>query len=117
MGWKKKEKELGKKAKPTMMIKMLPKLHISMPSRRDMKIPLHLIARQAPKDATTASSPTRSPAKLAFRAPDFIQHVAGMGVAFELALLRYRQMVQQMDPLGIDPLIPIGRVFPQQVPS
>lgn len=95
------------------MLKMVPKLHIPMPSRRDMKIPLHLIPRQAPKNATTAPPAPRSPAKLPLRAPDLIQDMSGMGIPFEFLLLRHGEVIQEMHPLGVHPLIPIGRIFPQ----
>lgn len=99
----------------TLMIKMFPKLHIPMPSRRDMKIPLHLIPRQAPKDATTAPPAPRGPAELPLGAPDLVQDMSGMGIAFELLLLRDGQMIEEMHPLGVHPLIPAGRIFPQRL--
>ena len=95
------------------MIKMIPKLHISMPSSRDVKIPLHLIPRQAPKNATTAPPPARRATKLPLGAPDLTQDMSRMGIPLELLLLRHGQVIEQMHPLGIDPLIPIGRIFAQ----
>lgn len=87
-----------------------------MPSRSDVKIPLHLIPRQASKDATTTPSTPRSPAKLPPGAPDLTQDMSGMRIAFELLLLRHRQVIEQMHPLSIHPLIPIGRIFAQRLP-
>lgn len=97
------------------MIKMLSEFHIPMPPRCDMKIPLHLIPRQAPIDATTAAPTPRSPTKLPLCAADLAQHMSRMGIPFKLLLLGDGQMVEQMHALGVDPLIPIGGVLAQLV--
>ena len=98
-----------------MMIEMLPKLHIPMPSRRDVEIPLHLIARQASEDATAPAPAAWRPAEFPLRATHLAQDVARVGIAFELLLLRDGQMIEHMNPLGVHPLIPVGGIFAQQV--
>lgn len=86
-----------------------------MTSSRDVKIPLHLIPRQAAKNATTAPPAPRRTTKLALGAPDLVQDMSGVGIPLELLLLGDGEVIEQMHALGVDPLIPIGRVFAQLV--
>lgn len=97
------------------MIQMLPKLHIPVPPRRDVEIALHLIPLQA------AINPTRPPLppyprrlrKLPSPLPQR-QHV--VHVLFLLGLARRRTTAMQpMHALGVDPLLPVRGVAPQQI--
>lgn len=94
---------------------MLPKLRIPMPSRRDMKVTLHLIPLQTPINPTrlAPTSHPRRPRKLPPPLP-LRQHI--MNVLF---LLRLEQpltaAMQPMHALGVDPLLPVRRIPPQHV--
>lgn len=87
-----------------------------MASRRDMKIPLHFIPRQTPKNPTTPLPTPRSPAKLPSGAPHLRQNMTRMRIPLKLLLLRHGQMIQEMHALGIHPLRPTGRIFAQRLP-
>ena len=106
----------------TFVTQMLSKLHIPMPPRRDMEIPLHLITLQ------TAKNPTRiirqSPRRLRrlpkrpLPPPHLTQHMTNMGILL-LSLLPRRAIALVRRPMHVLPLRPQRpgcRVPPQHVP-
>ena len=91
------------------MIQMLPKLHIPMSPRRNMKIPLHLIPLQTPKDPTRLRLHPpfhpRRPFKLPLLTPHLPQHMSHMRIL--LLLPQSLPTLQLMHPaLHINPLRP-----------
>lgn len=99
---------------------MLPKLHVPVAPRRDVKIPLHLIPLQAPINPTRLPLPPypwrlrKLPSPLPLR-----QHVVHvlflLNLARPAAAATAAAAVQPMHALGVDPLLPVRGVAPQQV--
>lgn len=115
----------------TMMIQMLPKLHVSMAPRCDMKIPLHLIPMHAPKDPTAIRLlPARHLWRLRIllplpRRPQIIMHILlpiflpepRIPTQIRLLLALLLRCPQRMPPLVPIPLRPRRRVLLQACPG
>ena len=102
------------------MIQMLPKLHIPMSPRSNMKIPLHLIPLQAPKNPTSLRlHPPLHPRrllKLPFLTPHLPQYMSHMCIL--LLLLQSLATLQFMHPaLHINPLLPRRGISLQHITS
>jgi len=109
--------------KRTIMSQMLPKLHVPMPPRRDMKIPLHLIPLQTPKNPTAIRlDPPPHPRrllKLPPPLPHLPQHMSHMRILL-LQILPPSLILAIPAPmhfLGIHPHRPGRGVFAQHVPG
>lgn len=96
----------------TTMIQMLPKLPISMPPRRNMKVPLDLISFNTPIDPTTSPvippPQSRRLPKLLLLPFDFPQHMPRMSIFLQLRLHLAQIIKCVQASLYIEPLRPIG---------
>lgn len=100
----------------TRMIQMLPHLHIAMPPRRKMKVPLHLIPLQTAINPTTRPGhappqPRRllEPSLL----PPVPQHMAHVRILLLLLGQIPALALQRVHP--VDPLLPVRGVLCQHV--
>ena len=112
--WKGMEKKRGGEEKTrTGMVQMLAKLHIPVPSRRNVEVALHFIPLQTPIHPTRLPL-APDPRRLAELAPPLAlrQHVVHM---LFLLHLETPLAVQPMHPLRVNPLLPIRRIPLQQV--
>ncbi len=100
--------------KLTGVIQMLAKLHIPMPSRRDMKIPLHLVPLQTPINPTSPRLAPH-PRRLAELPPPPAQRQNIMHVHLLFLQLPHLRSMQAMHPLRINPLLPIRRIPLQHI--
>lgn len=100
------------------MIKMLPKLRIPVPPRRDMEIPLHLISLQTPV-YPAAMARTGTPAHPFWRflelflllPPYFPQYMSHVRILlFFFYVFRFRQ---SMCTASIHPMRPTGGILGQ----
>lgn len=107
-------KKIFEKNIHTAMIQMVPKLHIPMPSRRDMEIPLDFIPLQAAKHPTRTAPPPRGPLELLLPL-SLAQDMANMRVALHLVLEQQGVVLEQMHAAGADPVRPVRGVLAQQV--
>jgi len=102
----------------TVMIQMLPKLHIPMPPCRQMKISLHLIPLQTPVNPTrlrlqSSLHPRRLP-KLPLLTPHLTKHMPYMCIL--LHLFHHLPTLQFVyTPIHINPLLPTRGVPLQHV--
>ena len=91
----------------TGVIQMLAHLHIAMPPRRDMKVPLHLIPLQTPVNPTTRprhASPQPRRFLKSSLLPPMSQHMPHMRIL--LLFLR------QVDTLSLQRIRPLNPLFP-----
>ena len=98
------------------MIQMLPKLHITMPPRRNMKVPLHLIPLQAPINPTTRPRHTPPQPRRLLEPPllpPMPQHMPDMRILLLLLGPILTSPLQRIHPLG--PLPPVRGVLGQHV--
>ena len=99
------------------MIQVLTKFHIAVPSRRNVKISLHLIALQTPINPTRLSRipPLQSRRLLEFslRAPDLPEDVSYVRIL--LLLPDHLPTLQPVHLVDVDPVPPIGCVFAEHI--
>ncbi len=95
---------------------MFAKLHVPMPSCRDMKIPLHLVPFQTPINPTSSrlTLHPRRPAKFPPPLPQR-QHIMHMHSLLIPVQRPHLPSMQPMDALRIDPLLPVRRIPLQHV--
>ena len=86
---------------------MLTHLHIAMASRRDMKVPQHLVPLQTPINPTTRPPPAPPPPTRFLKSsllPPMSQHMTHMRI-----LLLFPR---QIDPLSLQRIRPLNPLFP-----
>ena len=107
----------------TAVVQMLPKLHISMTSGRDMEVALHLVPLQTPIYPTGLQTiPPKATGRFLkfpfpFLPPDLSDNMFWMRVFFLFPLPSYISTVEGIHPLTVHPLIPVRAVFGQCVSS
>ena len=89
------------------MIQMLAHLHVAMPPRRDMKVPLHLIPLQTPINPTTR--PRHAPPQpRRFLKPPLLPPMSKHMPHMRVLLLFLRQIY----PLSLQRIRPLNPLFP-----
>ena len=100
------------------MIQMLPQLHVAMPSRGDVEVPLHLVPLQASINPTTRRWHSPSPPRRFLESSLLLpvpQNMPHMSILLLLLRKVLALSIQRIDSLV--PLLPIRRVLCQHVPS